>query len=107
VQVYGTPQIAASIPAGAFFPSPNVDSAVLTIEIYPAPLVPKQLLENFFRLIKAGFSQKRKTLRNALSAGLSISPSAAAEMLGRVNIDPGRRAETLSIEEWHHLSEMM
>jgi 16S rRNA (adenine1518-N6/adenine1519-N6)-dimethyltransferase len=107
VQVYGKPQIAASIPAGAFFPSPNVDSAVLTIEIYPAPLIPKQLLENFFRLIKAGFSQKRKTLRNALSAGLSISPSAAAQMLGRVNIDPGRRAETLSIEEWHHLSEIM
>ena len=104
VQVYGKPRIAARIPAGAFFPAPKVDSAVLTIDIYPFPLIRPELLNIFFQLIKAGFSQKRKTLRNALSAGLHISPSEAAALLTRANIDPQRRAETLSIKEWESLS---
>jgi 16S rRNA (adenine1518-N6/adenine1519-N6)-dimethyltransferase len=105
VQVYGKPSIAAHIPAGAFFPAPNVDSAVLVIDIYPAPLMPDQLLGTFFKLIKAGFGQKRKTLRNALSSGLSISPASAADLLEQAGIDPRRRAETLSIEEWQRLAE--
>lgn len=105
VQVYGRPHIAAYIPAGAFFPAPNVDSAVLVIDIYPAPLIPEQFLESFFKLIKAGFSQKRKTLRNSLSSGLSISPASAVDLLEGAGIDPQRRAETLSIEEWQRLAE--
>ncbi len=105
VQVYGKPHIAAYIPAGAFFPSPNVDSAVLAIEIYPTPLIPQALLETFFKLSKAGFSQKRKTLRNSLSAGLSISTHDSADLLTRAGVDPGRRAETLSLEEWQRLCE--
>ena len=104
VQVYGKPHIAAQIPAGAFFPAPNVDSAVLVIDIYPEPLIPNEYLETFFKLIKAGFSQKRKTLRNSLSAGLSISPAGAADLLEQAGIDPQRRAETLSLEEWQRLS---
>jgi 16S rRNA (adenine1518-N6/adenine1519-N6)-dimethyltransferase len=104
VQVYGKPRIAAYIPAGAFFPAPSVDSAVLAIDIYPAPLIPQEYLEAFFKLIKAGFSQKRKTLRNSLSSGLGISPINAAQLLEQTGIDPQRRAETLSIEEWHRLA---
>lgn len=107
VQVYGKPHIAAYIPASAFIPSPNVDSAVLVIDIYPTPLIPADLLDRFFKLIKAGFSQKRKTLRNALSAGLSVSTKNATELLGRAAIDPMRRAETLSIEEWQRLCEVI
>lgn len=104
VQVYGKPRVVAHVPAGAFFPSPNVDSSVLAIDIYPAPLVPAELLDTFFHLIKAGFSQKRKTLRNSLSSGLSISPTQAADLLTQVEIDPQRRAETLSIDEWSKLA---
>jgi 16S rRNA (adenine1518-N6/adenine1519-N6)-dimethyltransferase len=107
VQVYGKPRIAAQIPASAFFPAPKVDSAVLVVDIYPSPQVKEELLERFFRLIKAGFSQKRKTLRNSLSSGLRISPVKAAEFLTRANIDPQRRAETLSISEWQTLSEII
>lgn len=107
VQVYGAPRIAAQIPAEAFFPAPKVDSAVLVVDIYPAPLIKEELLGKFFRLVKAGFSQKRKTLRNSLSSGLHISPTHAAELLTRANIDPQRRAETLSIDEWERLSELM
>ncbi|NUQ84469.1 MAG: ribosomal RNA small subunit methyltransferase A [Anaerolineales bacterium] len=103
VQVYGKPRIAARIPAGAFFPAPKVDSAVLTIDVYPSPLIEPELLDAFFKLIKAGFSQKRKTLRNSLSSGLHIPPAKAAELLTKAEIDPMRRAETLSIEEWQRL----
>ena len=105
VQVYGRPHIVAHIPASAFFPSPNVDSSVLVIDIYPTSLVPHEYLETFFKLIKAGFSQKRKTLRNSLSAGLAIAPASAAELLEGAGIDPQRRAETLSIDEWERLTE--
>jgi len=107
VQVYGKPRIAARIPASAFFPAPKVDSAILCVDIYPAPLIKPELLNTFFKLIKAGFSQKRKTLRNSLSSGLHISPTSAAELLTRTGIDPQRRAETLSIEEWEKLSEII
>jgi 16S rRNA (adenine1518-N6/adenine1519-N6)-dimethyltransferase len=104
IQVYGKPRIVTHIPADAFFPAPKVDSAVLVVDIYPSPLIKPELLDRFFKLIKAGFSQKRKTLRNALSAGLRIPPTEAAVLLTRANIDPQRRAETLSIEEWERLA---
>jgi 16S rRNA (adenine1518-N6/adenine1519-N6)-dimethyltransferase len=107
VQVYGKPRIAVRIPASAFFPAPKVDSAVLCVDIYPSPLIKPELLNTFFKLIKAGFSQKRKTLRNSLSSGLHISPTDAADLLTRAGIDPQRRAETLSIEEWQTLSEII
>lgn len=107
VQIYGAPRIAARIPAEAFFPAPNVDSAVLCVDIYSSPLVKPERLERFFKLIKAGFGQKRKTLRNALSSGLHISPVDAADLLRRADIDPQRRAETLSIDEWERLSEII
>ena len=107
VQIYGAPRIAAHIPAQAFFPAPKVDSAVLVVDIYPTPLINEELLDSFFKLVKAGFSQKRKTLRNSLSSGLHISPANAAEFLTRADIDPQRRAETLSIDEWELLSKII
>ena len=107
VQVYGRPHIAAHIPAGAFFPAPSVDSAVLVIDIYPAPLIPSEQLDTFFKLIKAGFSQKRKTLRNSLASGMSLPPASAAGLLGQAGIDPQRRAETLSIDEWQRLADKL
>ncbi|MFT3895969.1 MAG: 16S rRNA (adenine(1518)-N(6)/adenine(1519)-N(6))-dimethyltransferase RsmA [Anaerolineales bacterium] len=105
VQVYGKPRVAARIPAGAFFPAPKIDSAVLCLDVYPEPQIQIELLETFFKLIKAGFSQKRKTLRNSLSSGLHISPKNAADLLTKAEIDPMRRAETLSIPEWQRLCE--
>jgi 16S rRNA (adenine1518-N6/adenine1519-N6)-dimethyltransferase len=103
VQVYGNPMIAAHIPADAFYPPPKVDSAIIRVDIYPEPRIPPSLLKTFFRLSKAGFSQKRKTLRNALSGGLAWSTTQVGEMLQNACIDPFRRAETLSLEEWQHI----
>lgn len=105
VQVYGRPRVVTRIPAGAFYPAPEVDSAAVRIDLYPQPVIPDEQLDAFFRLIKAGFSQKRKTLRNALSAGLAIKGEQAARLLESAGIDPRRRAETLALEEWQTLTQ--
>ena len=106
VQVYGQPRIAARIPAGAFFPAPKVDLSVLAVDIFPAPIVPEIHLDTFFQLVKAGFSQKRKQLRNSISAGMHQSPTETENLLHAAGIDPQRRAETLSLEEWGILSRL-
>ncbi|RME90226.1 MAG: 16S rRNA (adenine(1518)-N(6)/adenine(1519)-N(6))-dimethyltransferase RsmA [Anaerolineae bacterium] len=105
VQVYGVPEIVARIPAGAFYPTPEVDSAVIRIDLSAGPRLPVTHLDEFFRLARAAFAQRRKTLRNALAAGLGISPEQAAERLRAAGIDPQRRAETLSLEEWERLTQ--
>ena len=103
VQFYGQPRIVARLPAGAFYPPPQVDSAVVRIDVGEQSTI---VLENaideamFFRVVRAGFSQKRKTLRNSLSAGLGLSPAGAEEALEQAGVDPRRRAETLSLKEW-------
>ena len=104
VQVYGLPRVVTRIPAGSFYPAPKVDSSAVRVDLYPSPLIEPDRLDVFFRLAKAGFSQKRKTLRNALSAGLGCPPDQAAALLHAAGIDPQRRAETLSIGEWDALS---
>ncbi len=105
VQVYGQPRIAGHIPAGAFYPPPKVDSAIIRIDLYPQPLLPAPQLDAFFRLAKAGFSQKRKTLRNALAGGMRWSTAQAQSYLEAAGIDPQRRAETVTLEEWQRLVE--
>lgn len=100
VQVYGKPTLASIIPAAAFHPAPKVDSAILRIDIYNEPLIPRESLKTFFTLTKAGFGQKRKTLRNSLSSGLHIPTTASEALLTSAGIDFMRRAETLSIDEW-------
>ncbi|MFZ3071254.1 MAG: 16S rRNA (adenine(1518)-N(6)/adenine(1519)-N(6))-dimethyltransferase RsmA [Anaerolineaceae bacterium] len=104
VQVFGKPEIAARIPAGCFFPPPTVDSSVLTIDLYDEPLIPTKDLDAFFDLAHAGFSQKRKTLRNTLASGLGIAPTQAESLLGQAGLDAQRRAEALSLEEWARLT---
>jgi len=103
VQFYGEPRIVARIPAGAFYPPPKVSSAVVRIDVPDAPRVPLPpgLDEAaFFRVARAGFSQKRKTLRNSLSAGLRMTPADTAQALQQAGVEPNRRAETLTLEEW-------
>jgi 16S rRNA (adenine1518-N6/adenine1519-N6)-dimethyltransferase len=106
VQVYGHPETIAHISSAAFYPPPRVDSSVLRIDRYPAPLIPPPEMKAFFQLIKAGFSQKRKTLRNSLAAGLRLNASTTEAMLKQAQIDPMRRAETLSLTEWHQLTSL-
>lgn len=103
VQVFGKPSITHLIPASAFHPAPKVDSATLRVDLYPEPVIPEAQLETFFRLAKHGFAQKRKTLRNSLSAGLHLSGEETAVLLTSAGIDPMRRAQTLDLAEWRTL----
>lgn len=109
VQFYGRPRRVARIPAGAFYPPPKVDSAVVRIDVYPPGERPIQVddPERFFRVVRAGFGQRRKQLRNSLSAGLRLRSGEVEAALQRAGIDPHRRAETLSLDEWARLSEQM
>ena len=103
VQVFGDPRLAGIIPAGSFLPAPEVDSAILVIDLFPQSAIPEEDLDRFFSLAKAGFSQKRKTLRNSLSGGMRISTQEAETLLGNAGLDPMLRAEALSLEAWGKL----
>jgi 16S rRNA (adenine1518-N6/adenine1519-N6)-dimethyltransferase len=92
-------RISRRVPPGAFLPPPEVESAVLLVELGP-PRAPVASPARFRRLVKAGFAQRRKTLGNALRAARLAPPEAMAAALAAAGIDPARRGETLSVEEW-------
>jgi 16S rRNA (adenine1518-N6/adenine1519-N6)-dimethyltransferase len=104
VQFYGQPQIAMHLKPAAFWPRPDVESAVVRIDVYDAPPVDVPGESDFFRVVRAGFGQKRKQLRNALSAGLHLDKAQIDALLTASGIDPQRRAETLSLSEWAALT---
>jgi 16S rRNA (adenine1518-N6/adenine1519-N6)-dimethyltransferase len=100
VQFYGRPKIVARIPAGAFYPVPKVNSAVVRIDLYDNSPVAIADVDRFFEVVRAGFGHKRKQLRNALAQGLSLPVGTVVEALRRAGVDEKRRAQTLSLEEW-------
>ena len=103
IQFYGQPHIVARVPAGAFYPAPKVDSAILRVDIHQqVPLIPQER-DSFFRVVQAGFSARRKQLHNSLTHGLHYKNELIRSWLESANIDASRRAETLSIEEWLRL----
>ena len=107
VQFYGRPKLLFRIKPGSFYPAPRVQSAVVRVDV---PTTPPVLVEDegvFFRIVKAGFSQRRKQLRNALSAGLRQQPAEVAARLKQVDVDPRRRAETLNLDEWARISHVL
>ncbi len=95
----------ATISATQFFPKPKVDSEVLEISFVEKPEYPAEDEKFLFKVIKAAFGQRRKTLRNSLSGSmLKISPAHAKKALEAAEIDPGRRAETLTVKEFVNLA---
>lgn len=99
VQMYAQVEVLFNIKAGAFWPRPDVDSAVVLLSLYEIPVVKPEDEEGFLRLVKLGFSQKRKQLQKNLRA-LGYSRKELMSSLAQVGVDGRRRAETLSIEEW-------
>jgi len=92
------------VPPGAFRPPPKVDSAVVRLTPRPHPRVPPGLEARFRDVVRAAFASRRKTLANALTGGLGLSLGVAREAAARCGVDPGRRAETLTIEEFVSLT---
>jgi 16S rRNA (adenine1518-N6/adenine1519-N6)-dimethyltransferase len=104
VQFYARPRLLFSVPAEAFHPRPNVKSAIIHLDVLPTPAIEDVETEHFFDVVRAGFGQKRKQLANSLSVGLTLPKQEVAELLRAVDIDPTRRAETLSLEEWGNVA---
>jgi 16S rRNA (adenine1518-N6/adenine1519-N6)-dimethyltransferase len=102
VQFYAQPRIVQRVPAAAFSPRPQVDSAILQLRVRPQPAV-DAAPDRFFTIVRAGFSQKRKQMHNSLAAGLDMDKAAVQAWLAAAEIDPTRRAETLSLAEWGEL----
>ncbi len=102
-QFYGRPRIVGRAPAGAFYPSPKVTSAVVRIDTFED--LPWGVTDEgeFFRLVRAGFAQRRKYLRNALQQGLTPDEDRVSGALASAGIDGTRRAQTLTVEEWARL----
>ncbi|MBP3815423.1 MAG: 16S rRNA (adenine(1518)-N(6)/adenine(1519)-N(6))-dimethyltransferase RsmA [Firmicutes bacterium] len=104
VQYYSNPQKVVSVPKEVFFPIPKVDSEVLILTLLEKPAVEVKDTEMFFRLVKAGFAQRRKTLSNSLK-GAGLDKDAVEKALEDSGIEGSRRAETLSLEEFAALSD--
>ncbi len=105
-QYFSRPQIIKHVPAGAFIPAPKVDSSVVSMEILPRPSVAPRDEKLFFKLIKAAFSQRRKTLVNALSSsGAFGSKEEIQKAIEKLCFPPSIRGEALSIEEFCALSD--
>jgi len=103
VQFYGRPMIVSRVPARAFYPAPEVDSAILRIDLYARPAVAVDDVDNFFETVRAGFASPRKQLVNSLSYGLKVPKTDVVHLLEKASIAPQRRAETLTLEEWAQL----
>jgi 16S rRNA (adenine1518-N6/adenine1519-N6)-dimethyltransferase len=106
VQFYGQARIVARLKAGAFYPRPKVDSAVVQIDLSSTARASMSVrdVDMFFQLARAGFGQRRKQLHNALASGLGRPREEIDAALARAGVDPRRRAETLALEEWAALT---
>ena len=99
-QVYAKARLGIEAPKEYFTPPPKVDSQVVVLETRDEPLVKPADERLFFRVVKAGFSAKRKKLRSSISAGLALNKQATDEVLRAANVNPDDRAEDLSIDDW-------
>lgn len=95
IELFGKPRMVRTVPPGAFAPPPRVDSAIIHVDCFPSPLLDKPGLDAVFRLTSLAFGKKRKMLRRSIG-----KIHGGMELLERAGIDPERRPETLSIEEW-------
>ncbi len=100
VQFYGQPGIVTRVPAASFYPAPEVDSAIVKIDVYPRPPFDVDDEAAFFKLVRAGFTAARKQLANSLALGLQLPKDNVLSLLRQADIDSRRRAETLKLEEW-------
>lgn len=105
-QVFAEVSLGQVVPAELFTPPPKVDSQVVVLRTRQTPLVSAEEEKAFYRVVKAGFSAKRKKLRSSLSGGLGLSKSNIEECLERAAISPDVRAEDLSIADWRRLMEV-
>ncbi len=106
-QYYTEPELVATVPAGSFIPPPKVDSAVLKLKLREKPAAEPADEKYFFKVVKAAFAQRRKTLVNCLANGLGIDKNTAAKAITDCGISPDIRGERLSVQEFAYLSDKL
>ena len=106
-QFYAEAALKEEVPAELFTPPPKVDSQILQLKLRKTPLFENVNTDQFFKIVKAGFSEKRKKLRSALSGGLNISKQEADTLLQAANISLDARAQELTLEQWHELNKSL
>lgn len=104
-QVYAEAELGVEVPREFFTPPPEVDSQVIILRIRPEPLVDRNDEKLFFRVVKAGFSAKRKKLRSSLAGGLTLPKEDIEALLARAEVSADRRAQDLSIAQWKRITE--
>lgn len=102
---YTEPEIVTRVPASLFVPPPKVDSAVLRLRVLDNPSVSVKDEKAFFKVVKAAFAQRRKTLLNCLCGAFPIPKEEMSELLKGAGVEPARRGETLSLEEFANISD--
>jgi 16S rRNA (adenine1518-N6/adenine1519-N6)-dimethyltransferase len=102
-QFYWDVRLHDEVPAELFTPPPKVDSQIVGLSRRPQPLFDDVDTKQFFRIVKAGYSSRRKTLLNALSGGLGLDKAATNELLQKAGLNPGLRAQNLALDEWYAL----
>jgi 16S rRNA (adenine1518-N6/adenine1519-N6)-dimethyltransferase len=107
VQIFAETELGDVVPAELFTPPPKVDSQVVILRTRSQPLVTSDEQPVFFRVVKAGFSAKRKKLRSSLSGGLGVSKEQVEALLKKCDISADLRAEDLSIEDWRQIAQVM
>jgi 16S rRNA (adenine1518-N6/adenine1519-N6)-dimethyltransferase len=103
VQYYCDVELGNLVPAELFTPPPKVDSQILILRYREQPLYADVDTRTFFRIVKAGFAQRRKTLLNSLSGGLHLSREDTLTLLQKADISPDTRAQNLSVADWFRL----
>ncbi len=106
-QFYWEVSLGRIVKAELFTPPPKVDSQILIMNHRQEQLFTDVDPKRFFSIVRAGFSQRRKTLLNSLSAGLQLDKEVLREMLTEADIEPGDRAQNLPLEAWHRLAKIM
>lgn len=106
-QYYGKAKLVRRLGANVFWPPPQVESSVLRMDETAAPRLPRSEEVWLFRVIRAGFSQKRKQLRNSLANGLGLDRDSVTALLQKAEINPERRAESLRLNDWLRLAELV
>lgn len=107
VRGYSEPQLLFRVNRGSFMPAPNVDSAVIKLDIKQSLDFGKVTPKDFSKTVRASFSQRRKQLANSLSSGLSIGKADAISAIEKCGLSPTIRAEQLSLKDFVNLSNVL
>ena len=105
VNFYSKPKVLFNVSAGSFIPAPKVDSAVIRLDVLKTPSVDVMDSKKFFRVVKAAFGQRRKTLPNSLSSGLGLPKSEVNNLLTECNLSLNLRAEQLTMEDFKNIAD--